>query len=235
MRLAQAIISRDPGAQALCEKASPFGPILRSEADRGPACALIIQGSSPESRCPRITALWKPGNDQPVQHCPEALGMLMGDAKYCTEKSLVKTLCKTTAAYKQAFAAKDPKLCGGNHECRWMMGGPSSCQTYADDLKKHYCEVWVREKIKSDIGALQVVETQIHKEALEKAAQETAPGVLKSGRDAIIPLLTRADELIESIEPKSLPGIKARRDKLARTRLALDQLDKPYRGSGKKE
>src|SRR5262249_41021180 len=116
------------------------------------------------------------------------------------QKEPAKDDCANYAAFKKARAAQDSALCGDKGVCRAMMGrGLQGCEPYLKKIKGLFCA-----DLESALGAARASEGQTR----FRVRLDLANSKLKEAREQV----GRALNVLENIEPRSLPGIKERSD-----------------------
>jgi hypothetical protein len=239
---ARAAIAREPGAMADCSEEIAQLPELRiPAANVARACAALLGDGDAASVCARMSSLAsKPFGPEMRRHCALYVGMHRGDDTACAASDKEKADnpdlrdCAGVAAYRRAQAARDPNQCGSELLCRAMMGQKNVCAQYETNYRDVYCRRFAEGKSKVETGLILMARAKDLQEHPKPSRRDLYWKALLQKKADIAAVEKELEADLEAYEPRSSGELKARKQKYAARRDALQTFMKGLQDVAKK-
>lgn len=145
MRLVRSYVTRSPDFEKICAptltETQEFEDQEFASADIARVCRVIAAGGRDvAAACADISRYYIDKDD--VKKCAPMLRRLQGDAGACVPGESVEVFdrCRSYAAFRRAYDAKDAHLCEDLPVCQILMGeGPGACALYARRFRDLFC------------------------------------------------------------------------------------------------
>jgi len=241
---AQTDISRSANSMATCEaEAARFDPPGQLPAPNiKPYCEAVLGSDDPKAICAKIAPLMHPPlGTQEIAECERKISREKGKSGGCGKDADKEDLviCKGVTAYRKARGAGGAAACGGDEVCRLLMGGGSSnCAANFKKFQGVFCSAEADLKDK-EMGP--VVEARAKQIAAERKANPATSGqglyvkTFLQKKAEIDAVLTVTSSSLESYQPKNTQEFKARKDRFAARRTAIQNLLKEFKAPGGKK
>jgi hypothetical protein len=207
----------------------------RENLGAGDADAICAAFSAPPEQADQACAAAAAAFKRLGKPCLSQHRVLWGTETNCASMEAAEeaATCQASALYRKAYDSKNPEACGKSAECRAAMTGNSAglCTALANDFKTAYCQQVGQRVGKMDLKGIaqfrarRKADYEQQLKTAERHHQEQVANLTNAAREKIQTscqslmtqtqaAMTRAFDVVNGIEPHSLPEFSEARERL---------------------